>query len=433
MAHFCLQTPDIVALLCETVYYTRDDNFDRHRTLATLAKVSGLFRFWAQKLMWTDMYSLLPLIMSFPNDSWSIDGEESGDPVLVFTRQPTAKEFEEFVAKSQKISHLTLPQRIIPWNGQAARKAEFIRVAPEVYETLHLTALAAGHVLFPNLVSMVVLDPCPELEPLYGQFGPNITDVDVHLNLWWKKNIICKTLLAHLRRQNQDIRSVKIGLAPPDILEAMIRALPRLQRLITQSPLTIQSLRHLGGLKTLESLAFKLDPSHHTSEWLGPLTFGYVQSLTCQCENIEDAILLLSKTSHCPLTHLDIEFISDDVYLIFYGLRYIRSDMINDHDNSLSPLIRQQKTRPQKWLELTRAVSQSVNRLSFLSLRIKECSTWHSDRSPLKFDSIEPLLALENLCELAIDAAGGISINQSYIANCMPKLKRIDITPPHIV
>ncbi|KAG5328280.1 hypothetical protein C0989_010728 [Termitomyces sp. Mn162] len=109
--------------------------------------------------------------MSFPNDSWSIDGEESGDPVLVFTRQPTAKEFEEFVAKSQKISHLTLPQRIIPWNGQAARKAEFIRVAPEVYETLHLTALAAGHVLFPNLVSMVVLDPCPELEPLYDIAG----------------------------------------------------------------------------------------------------------------------------------------------------------------------------------------------------------------------------------------------------------------------
>ncbi|KAG6892176.1 hypothetical protein C0995_004994, partial [Termitomyces sp. Mi166 len=68
MANYVLKIPEIVALLCETVYFSCEGGFDHDRTLATMAKVCSTFRFRAQQFIWRQMYSLLPLILSLPKD-----------------------------------------------------------------------------------------------------------------------------------------------------------------------------------------------------------------------------------------------------------------------------------------------------------------------------------------------------------------------------
>ncbi|KAG6893603.1 hypothetical protein C0995_016598, partial [Termitomyces sp. Mi166 len=279
MVHSLLQTPEIIAIICEMIYLTRDGGFDHHRTLATMAKVSRIFRFWAQKFLWTNLDSLLPLIMSLPKDSWSIDEEEPGHPTL---------EIEDFVAKSSKVTRLTLPRRALPWEDEPPHKAEFLRVAPEACAMLHDAALTAGHVLFPNLKAITVLDPCPGLEPLYRDFGPNLVEVNIDLNLHMEENNIWKTFVCHLPRQNPGIRSLKIDVAPEDVLRNTICALPRLERLETHSFPTTEGLQHLGTLDILRSLTSKLHPFPPLSQWLTPFTFVALQHLACECDNIDD-------------------------------------------------------------------------------------------------------------------------------------------------
>ncbi|KAG6899814.1 hypothetical protein C0995_004892 [Termitomyces sp. Mi166 len=418
MVHSALQMPEIVAIICETVCITHNGGLDHHRTLATLAKVSRTFRFWALKLekhIWTDLNSPLPLLMSLPRDLWTINLEDREDPVLVFKRPPTGPEIEDFAARSSRVIRLTLPIRAVAWKDEPPCKAEFLRVAPEACTMLHDAALTAGRVLFPNLISITVLDPSPGLEPLYRDFGPNLVEVNIDLNLHKEANGICETFLQHLSRQNPGIRSLKIDFTPEHILRNTVCALPQLERLETRSFPTAQGLQHLGSLATLKTLTFQLGPSTHLSQWLTPLKFASVQHLTCECDNIDDAILFLSNISHCRLIHLGITF--------------------RDEEENGVPQVRQQK-----WTELARAIiSHAGNRSSLTSLRIEECQKygWYSDASPLEFDSVvTPLLELKNLCELEINSDSGMSVDErdyDILACSMPLLKRVNIrTPPPI-
>ena len=356
--------------------------------------------------------------------------------IKVFTRQPTEQEIQELLETSGKVRHLTLPQRFLPWEGESARTAEFIRVDSDVYSLLHHTAGNAGRILFPNLASIVVMEPSPELETLSEHFGPELADVDVILNLRLETNSIW---INDLWRHNPGIRSVKIEIAPLDILGDTIRSLSQLERLETKSVLAVESLRHLGGLNTFQSLSFVYDPSHQPSDWLGPRAFQHLRSLTCQFKKFDDAILLLCNISHFSLTHLEIELAcyDDDT----------RSNAVNDHDlfstwwdapnahynDFPSSLSTEQKEPNQKWFKLMQAVSSNVKCSSLVSLRIRELTSWYYRTSPLTFDSIEPLLVYKNLMELEIKAAGGVYVDQRSIANCMPKLKSMVITSPPIV
>ncbi|KAG6877420.1 hypothetical protein C0993_007618, partial [Termitomyces sp. T159_Od127] len=375
---------------------------------------------------------------------WSIVGEESGDPVLVrpfspespwpldklcmkiFTRRFTTQETEMFVAKSQRISRLTLPKRIFPWIGEEVHKAEFLRVAPEAYEKLRRAALDAGRVLFPNLVSITVLDSCSELEPLYDHFGPSLLDVNINLNLYMSGSRICETFLDRLRRNNQFIQFLNIELAPPEVLRDIICTLPNLERLKTQSSLTAESLRHLSGLNTLKNLTCEVNSIPLPSELFSTLTFEALQLLSCQCANVDCAILLLSMISHCHLTHLEIG-------IMCHGTFSTRDDGI-----ASSPLSAQKhQARQQKWNELVRAVSKSDSRTSLISLRIQEhvSNPWGYDVSPLELDSIGPLLAFKSLCELGFHAASGISVKDrdlDILLQHLPRLKKMNIQPPFV-
>ena len=126
------------------------------------------------------------------------------------------------------------------------------------FTPLHLHC-EAGRVLFPNLASIVVLDPSPKLETVSEHFGLELAEVGVNLNLCLETNSIW---IDHLWRHNPGIRSVKIEYAHSDILGDIIRSLPQLESLETKFLLTIESLRHLGGLSTFESLSLVYDPSH---------------------------------------------------------------------------------------------------------------------------------------------------------------------------
>ncbi|KAG6872498.1 hypothetical protein C0995_009360 [Termitomyces sp. Mi166 len=272
---------------------------------------------------------------------------------------------------------------------------------------LHHAVLATGHVLFPNLVSIIVLDPSPELEPLYGHFGPKIVEVDIDVSLEHPRNTICHEFMDHLCRQNPDIQSLKIDLTPYEVLSKAICALTQLEYLETQSFPTAEGLQHLGTLVTLKNLILGPFPSHFN--WSNQLTFVSVEHFTCQCHNIDDAILLLSMISHPRLTHLVLEFSCPD---------------FNNQSG---------KERHKKWTNLAETLLHSLNTSLLISLNIKEWPWYHDGPPPLMFESIlTPLLEFENLCELKIDAASGMYVTKQDISllSCSMPLLEWDVKTP---
>ncbi|KAG6860118.1 hypothetical protein C0995_015498 [Termitomyces sp. Mi166 len=112
--------------------------------------------------------------------------------------------------------------------------------------------------------------------------------------------------------------------------------------------------------------------------------------------------------SHCPLTHVGIDFTSAD------------TDAWSEQQN---------EERRKKWKKLARKLSRYINAYSLISLSIEEHRAWHYDGLPLEFVSIlMPLLTFKNLFS-------GMSVSEQdddILARCMPSLKRMDIKRPSV-
>ncbi|KAG6835651.1 hypothetical protein H0H93_016114 [Arthromyces matolae] len=425
--HPCVVIPEIIQHICNAVYFTRDGTIDYFTDLASLAKVNQGFRSWAVELMWTDLDSAIPLLLSLPKNLWKFDKEQYDYPCLVFTRDPTQEEMEEFFKRSQCIRHLTLPHRLRGSSTMLKQlpPSEFLLEAPMIYRVLSNAAVAP---LFPNLVSLTVPEPSSIFEPLYRHLPPNLSALYIQHPFKLGLRLDSTPLMEHIATYHSLLLNLSAVGMPPHQADKLICALPRLRHLSVLYVRTPGFL-HIASLSTLESLQMQFD-ERLPFDLLGESPFPSLRSLTSSCSSLVVAIKLVHKLACSPIVYLSMKIRALSIDHTRFGRSHMDEKRPSCHAvyNSAVMVERQKGL----WIELFKVIGKSVQRSSLEFLEIFE-DDWYPQDTVLPFDALKPLLTFTHLRELRVITSDGIIMHEGdedVVQQCIGSLEVMTISLP---
>ncbi|KAG6836399.1 hypothetical protein H0H93_008442 [Arthromyces matolae] len=421
MVHPCLEIGEIIGPICEAVYLSRDGTLDHLKHLNRISKVNKKFRDWAISIMWTDLESPLPLLMSLPKDLIKVLVGPTRTPTLVLTREPTKEEVEQFLTRSQRVRILTLPGRRKPSKGMSTKRAqpEYISVAPQVYTSLSNATLALSQTMFPKMLSLTIVGGYPEFEPILCHLPPTLSEIQLLYDKYHPGSSEgYERLGRYIARHHGRLRSLATFTHMPfRVANELACSLDQLRHL-TINCVKLQTFYHIASLHTLQSLEMRFRDAD--LKLVDERSFPSLKYLVVSCDCLSVAIGLIPKLTCPPLTKLKIKTNTPPPVII---PQYPGGPGIRD------PI--QVATQKGLWRQLFKVIgAQRSWWLESLEILENPCI---ERGTLLTFDALKPLLVLKSLRRLKVVTADGIIVqNEDYdvLFDCLPGLEGAKIASP---
>ncbi|KIJ63418.1 hypothetical protein HYDPIDRAFT_92752 [Hydnomerulius pinastri MD-312] len=361
----------------------------RHRipTLAALARTCQAFKEVALDALWLNLDDLSPLIRCLPRDSWTMSY-----PLVSFYGLTSPLSEEEWLILRGYARRIRI---FGSWNAPLKLDKTTTRM---------LCYPPTAEPLFPNIQRLDWADERRETFSFIRHLlGPKTTTLSIRVwDASWGTGELA--VLASLKTLCPDVRAVTLPTSDNAHIHSIVsEVLCSWTKLTSVTCHTINesALLHLGGLRSLETLSFKLDPRALGSS-MQPLPdkFLNLSSLSVTSARLEDIRVLMLRL-HWPLADLQVTV-----------------DRCPSHHE-----IRAFFT----------ALKTSCNPDHLVAVAIDQVPTTPSDRSPtftLTIDDFSPLTCFGNFCSLHLDTGCPIQLNGEDImqlAGGWPRLETLSL------